>query len=55
MRFGIGFEREHTLQEIGKEFALTRERIRQIETKALAALRDPRYGPHFRKLLESRA
>ena len=55
MRFGIGFEREHTLQEIGKEFALTRERIRQIETKALSALRDPRYGPHFRKLLESRA
>ena len=55
MRFGIGFEREHTLQEIGKEFALTRERIRQIETKALAALRDPRYGPHFRRLLESRA
>ena len=54
MRFGIGFEREHTLQEIGKEFALTRERIRQIETKALAALRDPRYGAHFRKLLESR-
>ena len=55
MRFGIGFEREHTLQEIGKEFALTRERIRQIETKALALLRDPRYGTHFRKLLESRS
>ena len=54
MRFGIGFEREHTLQEIGEEFALTRERIRQIETKALAALRDPRYGSHLRKLLESR-
>lgn len=54
MRFGIGFDREHTLQEIGQEFALTRERIRQIETKALALLRDPRYGPHFRKLLESR-
>ena len=53
MRFGIGFDREYTLQEIGKEFSLTRERIRQIEAKALALLRDPRYGTHFRKLLES--
>jgi RNA polymerase primary sigma factor len=53
MRFGIGFDREHTLQEIGHEFSLTRERIRQIETKALALLRDPRHGTHFRKLLES--
>ena len=54
MRFGIGFEREHTLQEIGQAFELTRERIRQIETKALATLRDPRFARHFRKLLESR-
>ena len=54
MRFGIGFEREHTLQEIGQAFELTRERIRQIETKALTALRDPRFARHFRKLLESR-
>ena len=41
MRFGIGFDREHTLQEIGKEFRLTRERIRQIENRALDALRGP--------------
>lgn len=39
MRFGIGFEREHTLQEIGREFRLTRERIRQIEHKAIDHLR----------------
>jgi RNA polymerase sigma factor (sigma-70 family) len=41
MRFGIGFDREHTLQEIGKEFRLTRERIRQIENRALDVLRGP--------------
>ncbi len=40
MRYGIGFEREHTLQEIGREFRLTRERIRQIESRALATLRN---------------
>ncbi len=40
-RYGIGCEREHTLQEIGKHFGLTRERIRQLENKALRKLRDP--------------
>ena len=39
MRFGIGFDREHTLEEIAHSFGLTRERIRQIETKALQQLR----------------
>jgi RNA polymerase primary sigma factor len=39
MRFGIGYDREHTLQEIGEEFGLTRERIRQIERLALEKLR----------------
>ena len=39
MRFGIGCEREHTLEEIGQEFDVTRERIRQIEAKALRQLR----------------
>ncbi len=39
MRFGIGFPREHTLEEVGKELALTRERIRQIERAALEKLR----------------
>ena len=41
LRFGIDCEREHTLQEIGKRFRLTRERIRQIENRALDALRGP--------------
>ena len=41
MRFGIGYQREHTLQEIAQDFGLTRERIRQIEFKALQRLREP--------------
>jgi RNA polymerase primary sigma factor len=41
MRFGIGFERQHTLEEIAQHFGLTRERIRQIEMKALQQLRTP--------------
>jgi RNA polymerase primary sigma factor len=55
MRFGIGYEREHTLQEIGKAFELTRERIRQIEAKALQSLREPRRAALLRQLLESRS
>jgi RNA polymerase primary sigma factor len=51
LRFGIGCEREHTLQEIGREFDVTRERIRQIETKALQALRDPERAHQLRQLL----
>jgi RNA polymerase primary sigma factor len=39
MRFGLGFDRQHTLDEIGRELTLTRERIRQIESKALSKLR----------------
>lgn len=42
MRFGIGYEREHTLQEIAQEFGLTRERIRQIEVKALQSYGVPK-------------
>lgn len=41
LRFGIGSTTDHTLEEIGKEFGLTRERIRQIEAKALEKLRHP--------------
>jgi RNA polymerase primary sigma factor len=41
MRFGLGGEREHTLEEVGKLFKITRERIRQIESKALKKLRTP--------------
>jgi RNA polymerase primary sigma factor len=47
LRFGIGVEREYTLQEIGKEFQLTRERIRQIESRALDALRGPSARARF--------
>ena len=41
MRFGIGERRDHTLEEIGQDFDVTRERIRQIEAKALRKLRHP--------------
>jgi RNA polymerase primary sigma factor len=41
MRFGIGEDREHTLEEVGRCFSLTRERIRQIEARALDRLRRP--------------
>ena len=51
LRFGIGCDREHTLQEIGREFEVTRERIRQIEAKALQALRDPERAKKLRQLL----
>ena len=51
LRFGIGCDREHTLQEIGKKFDLTRERIRQIEIKALQDLRDPEQIERLRYLL----
>ena len=51
MRFGIGCDREHTLEEIGQEFAVTRERIRQIEAKALRALRGPDRARRLRALM----
>ena len=41
MRFGVGDGSEHTLEEVGQSFAVTRERIRQIEAKALRKLRHP--------------
>jgi len=54
MRFGIGCEREHTLEEIGQEFAVTRERIRQIEAKALRALRGPDRARRLRALMAAK-
>ena len=51
LRFGIGHERQHTLQEIGERFGLTRERIRQLELKALSDLRRPEQAATLRYLL----
>jgi RNA polymerase primary sigma factor len=53
MRFGVGYDREHTLQEIAGVFGLTRERIRQIELKALQQLRRPEIAQRLRPLLMS--
>ena len=51
MRFGIGYDREHTLEEIAQEFSLTRERIRQIELKALQRLRSFENAQRLRPFL----
>ncbi len=55
MRYGIGFDSERTLEEIGHEFNLTRERIRQIEAKAMEELREPDRARLLRQLLDSRS
>jgi len=51
MRFGIGYEREHTLGEIAEEFHLSRERVRQIEAQALRRLRNPESAHRLRPLM----
>src|SRR5206468_2962664 len=51
MRFGIGCDREHTLEEISRDFGLTRERIRQIESKGLRKLRDTEIAQRLRPLM----
>lgn len=53
MRFGIGMNTDHTLEEVGKQFDVTRERIRQIEAKALRKLRHPSRSEQLRSFLES--
>jgi len=53
MRFGIGMNTDHTLEEVGKQFDVTRERIRQIEAKALRKLRHPSRSEHLKSFLES--
>lgn len=53
MRFGIDMNTDHTLEEVGKQFDVTRERIRQIEAKALRKLRHPSRSEHLRSFLES--
>ncbi len=52
MRFGIGTSSEHTLEEVGREFSVSRERIRQIEARALRKLREPGCAEHLRSFLE---
>jgi RNA polymerase primary sigma factor len=53
MRFGIGMKAEHTLEEVGKQFNVSRERIRQIEARALNKLREPDRSEHLRAFLEN--
>ncbi len=52
MRFGIGMNTDHTLEEVGKQFDVTRERIRQIEAKALRKLRHPTRSSHLKGFLD---
>lgn len=52
MRFGIGMNQDHTLEEVGKQFDVTRERIRQIEAKALRKLRHPSRSDMLKSFLE---
>ena len=52
LRFGLDNGRTHTLEEIGREFNVSRERIRQIEAKALCKMRDPSRSKYLRDFLE---
>jgi RNA polymerase primary sigma factor len=53
MRFGLGINSDHTLEEVGQQFALTRERIRQIEARALRKLKHPSRSSVLRSFLNS--
>ena len=53
MRFGIGMNTDHTLEEVGQQFSVTRERIRQIEAKALRKLKHPSRSKQLKSFLES--
>jgi RNA polymerase primary sigma factor len=53
MRFGLGMNSDHTLEEVGQQFSVTRERIRQIEAKALRKLKHPSRSKILRTFLDS--
>jgi RNA polymerase primary sigma factor len=53
MRFGLGMNSDHTLEEVGQKFSVTRERIRQIEAKALRKLKHPSRSRELRSFLDS--
>jgi RNA polymerase primary sigma factor len=53
MRFGLGMNSAHTLEEVGQKFSVTRERIRQIEAKALRKLKHPSRSKELRSFLDS--
>jgi RNA polymerase primary sigma factor len=53
MRFGLGMNSDHTLEEVGQQFSVTRERIRQIEAKALRKLKHPSRSRQLRTFLEN--
>ena len=53
MRFGIDMNTDHTLEEVGKQFDVTRERIRQIEAKALRKLRHPTRSDKLKSFLDT--
>ena len=53
MRFGLGMNSDHTLEEVGQQFSVTRERIRQIEAKALRKLRHPSRSHRLRAFLDT--
>ncbi|MEC7702876.1 MAG: sigma factor-like helix-turn-helix DNA-binding protein, partial [Pseudomonadota bacterium] len=53
MRFGIGMNTDHTLEEVGQQFNVTRERIRQIEAKALRKLKHPSRSRKLRSFLDT--
>ena len=53
MRFGIGMNKDHTLEEVGQKFSVTRERIRQIEAKALRKLKHPSRSRILRSFLDN--
>ena len=53
MRFGLGMNSDHTLEEVGQQFSVTRERIRQIEAKAIRKLKHPSRSRELRTFLDN--